>query len=69
MRYLKGTLDYGRCYTGDCDFRLYGYIDSNWTRRASYRKNTSRSYFSLGLTMTSWQSRKQSNIILSTTEA
>jgi hypothetical protein len=29
MRYLKGTLDFGLCYTRDHDFRLYGYIDSN----------------------------------------
>jgi hypothetical protein len=30
MRYLKGTLDYGLYYTGDHDFRLYGYTDSYW---------------------------------------
>jgi hypothetical protein len=29
MRYLKGTLDFGLCYTRDHDFRLYGYIDSD----------------------------------------
>jgi protein associated with RNAse G/E len=29
MRYLKATLDYGLCYIGDHDFRLYGYTDSN----------------------------------------
>jgi hypothetical protein len=29
IRYLKGMLDFGLCYTGDCDFRLYGYIDSD----------------------------------------
>ena len=41
MRYLKDTLEYGLCYSGDCDFRLYGYIDSNWVGSASDRKNTS----------------------------
>jgi hypothetical protein len=30
MRYLKGMLDYGHCYTGDHDFILYGYTDSDW---------------------------------------
>jgi hypothetical protein len=25
--YLKGTLDYGLYYTGDCDFRLFGSTD------------------------------------------
>jgi hypothetical protein len=29
MRYLKGTLDFGLCYTRDHDFRLYGYTDSD----------------------------------------
>jgi hypothetical protein len=40
MRYLKGTLDYGLCYTGDHDFRLVGYTDSNWAGGVSERKST-----------------------------
>jgi hypothetical protein len=58
MRYLKGTLDYGLCYIGNHDFRLYSYTDSDWTGSASDRKSTSGCCFSLGSTMTSWQSRK-----------
>jgi hypothetical protein len=27
MRYFKGMMDFGLCYTRDHDFRLYGYID------------------------------------------
>jgi hypothetical protein len=69
MRYLKGTLDYCLCYTGDHHFRLYGYIDSDWAGSASDRKSTSKCCFSLGSATTSWQSRKQSNIALSTAEA
>jgi hypothetical protein len=69
MRYLKGTLEYGLCYTGDHDFRLYGYTDSDWAGSVSDRKSTSGCCFSLGSAMTSWQSRKQSSISLSTTEA
>jgi len=69
MRYLKGTLDFGLYYNGDHDFRLIGYIDSDWAGSVSDRKSTSGCCFSLGSTMTSWQSRKQSNISLSTTEA
>jgi hypothetical protein len=41
MRYLKSMLDYGLCYTGDHDFRLYGYSDSDWAGSDSYRNNTS----------------------------
>ena len=69
MRYLKGTLDYGLYYTGDCDFKLYGYPDLDCVGSASDRKSTSGCCFSLESSMTSWQSRQQSNIALSTTEA
>jgi hypothetical protein len=48
MRYLKGTLDYGLCYNGDHDFRLYGYTDSDWPGSASDRKSTSVCCFNLG---------------------
>jgi hypothetical protein len=51
------------------DFKLYGYTDSNWAGSASDRKSTSGCCFSLGSAMISWQSRKQSSIALSTTEA
>jgi hypothetical protein len=69
MRCLKGTLDDGLCYTGDCDFRLYGYTDSNLAGSALDRKSTSRFCFNLGSAMNSWQRRKRSDIVLSTTKA
>ena len=40
MIYLKGMLEYGLTYTGDHDFRLYGYTDSDWAGSASDRKST-----------------------------
>ena len=54
MRYLKGTLDFGLCYTGDHDFRLVGYTDSDWDESVSDRKRTLGCCFSLGSTMISW---------------
>jgi hypothetical protein len=54
MRYLKGTLDYGLCYTRDCDFRLYGYTDSDWGGSALDRKSTSGCCFSLASSMNLW---------------
>jgi hypothetical protein len=69
MRYLKGTLDCGLSYDGDHDFTLSGYTDLDWAGSVSDRKSTSGSCFSLGSAMISWQSRKQSNITLSTAEA
>jgi len=41
MRYLKSTLGYGLCYTGDHEFRLYGYTDSDWAGSASDRSRMS----------------------------
>jgi hypothetical protein len=69
MRYLKGMFDYGLYYTGDNDFRLFDYTDSDWSVSASNRKSTSGCCFSLGSTMTSWKSRKQSSISLIMEEA
>jgi len=69
MKYLKGTLDYGLRYASDCDFKLYGYVDSDWGGSVVDRKSTSRCCFSLGSAMISWQSRKQSLVALSTAEA
>jgi hypothetical protein len=68
MRYLKGTLDFGLSYTRDHDFKLIGYTDLDWAGSVSDRKSTSGCCFSLGSTMTSWQSRKQSDIALNTAE-
>jgi hypothetical protein len=68
MRYLKGTLDYVLCYTGDFDFGLYGYIDTDWARSDLDGKKTSGCCFSLGSTMNSWKRRKQSSISLSMAE-
>jgi hypothetical protein len=69
MRYLKGTLDCGLNYDGDHDFTLSGYTDSDWAGSISDRKIILGFYFSFGSSMISWQSRKQSNIALSTAEA
>jgi hypothetical protein len=68
MRYLKGTMDYGLSYDGDHDFTLSGCNDADWAGRVADKKSTSGCCFSLGLAMISWQSRKQFNISLSTTE-
>ena len=69
MRYLKGTLEFGLCYSSDSDFRLFGFTHSDWARSTADRKSTSECCFSLGSAMISWLSRKQSNITLCTAEA
>jgi hypothetical protein len=49
MRYLKGTLDYGLCYTRDHDFRLHDYTDSDWDGSASDKKSNLRMLFQFGV--------------------
>jgi hypothetical protein len=66
LRYLKGTLDHGLWYRSDHEFGLYGYSDSDWADSIPDRKSTSGYCFSLGSSMVSWSSRKQSCVALST---
>ena len=69
LKYLKGTIDYGLGYAGDCNFGLVGYTDSDWASSVPDRKSTSRCCFSLGSAMIGWCSRKQTSVAFSTTEA
>jgi hypothetical protein len=68
MSYLKGTLYFCLSYSGDHDFRLSGYTNSDWFGSVSDRKNTLGCCLNLGSTMFSWKSRKKSSISLSTIE-
>ena len=69
MRYLKGTIYFGLYYDGIHEYRLYGYTDADWDGSISDRKSTSGGCYSLGSTMISWFSRKQSSVAISTAEA
>ena len=69
MRYLKGTIEFGLYYDGNHDYRLYGYTDADWAGSVSDRRSTSCGCYSLGSSMISWFSRKQSSVSLSTAEA
>ena len=68
MRYLNGTIDFGVYYVRDHDYILYGYTNSDWVGSATDRKSISAGCYSLGSTMISWFSEKQSSVSLSTTE-
>ena len=62
---MKGTLDYGLRYASSGDIKLHGYAALDWGGSAKYRKSTSGCCFSLGSSMISWFSRKQTSIALS----
>ena len=57
VRYLKGTVEYELKYEANQNINLEGYVDSDWVGSAIDRKSTS------------WCSRKQSCVALSTAEA
>ena len=69
QRYLKGMIDYGLRYVADCEFRLVGYTDSDWVDSVTNQESTSQCCFSLGSAVIAWRSRKQTSVVLSTTEA
>ena len=69
MRYLKGTVEYGLWLSVDCEFKLQGFTDSDWTENVKDRKSTSGCCFKLESTLISWFNRKQTSVALSTTEA
>src|SRR5712691_10456114 len=69
MRYLKGTIDFGLYYDGSHEYRLYGYTDAYWAGSISDMKIKSSRCFCLRSAMSSWFSRKQSSVSLSTVEA
>ena len=68
MRYLKGTIDFGKYYDRDHDYRLYGYTDLDQAKSVTNRKSTSGGCYCLGSAMSLWFSRKQSNVSLSMAE-
>jgi hypothetical protein len=67
LRYLHGTVGYGLRYASDGEVKLQGYVDFDWAGSAVDWKSTSGCCFSLGSSMISWFSRKQTLVALSTT--
>ena len=68
LRYLKGTQDFGLKYTKVEDFKLIGYIDSDFDGDKETRVSTLGYKMSLGSTTISRRSCKQSIPVDSTTE-
>jgi hypothetical protein len=72
QRYLKGTVNYRITYTGTAERspQLLGYCDADWAQdKDCKRKSTSGYVFVMCGGAVSWQSKKQSTIALSSTEA
>ncbi|XP_060190833.1 secreted RxLR effector protein 161-like [Lycium barbarum] len=67
FRYLKGTVDYSLCYSGN-DLHLRGYTDADWGGDRNDRKPTSGFAFLLNGGAISWKGKKQTCTTLSTME-
>lgn len=67
LRYLKGTLDYGLCYTRG-SLQLNGYCDSNLAGSPDDRKSTTGYGMYLVPCLVSWSAKKQSVVAKSSTK-
>lgn len=68
LRYLKGTIDYGLRYVSTGQ-QICGFVDADWAGCVKDRKSYTGYAFIMGNAATSWESRKQQTVALSSTEA
>jgi hypothetical protein len=69
LRYLVHTPSFGIWYLNGSTFDLIGYSDSDYARCKVDRISTSGTCQFLGRSLVSWSSKKQTYVVLSTTEA
>ncbi|KAG8488029.1 hypothetical protein CXB51_018766 [Gossypium anomalum] len=68
LRYLRGTLDFGLCFTRTSKLFLEGYFNASWASDTDNRRSTFGFCVFLGGNPISWSSRKQYVVSCSTTE-
>ena len=69
LRYVKGTTNYGLVYRRSRSPLLEGFCDADWANDTSDRKSTSGYLFKVAGNVVSWNSKKQSIVVTSSTEA
>nr|GFA31909.1 uncharacterized mitochondrial protein AtMg00810-like [Tanacetum cinerariifolium] len=69
FRYLKGKPHLGLWYPKDSTFTLVTYSDSDYAGASLDRKSTTRGCQFLGCRLISWQCKKQTVVVTSSTEA
>ena len=69
LRYIKGTLFHGFCYSAQSPLILHAFSDADWAGDLTNRKSTTGYCFLLGSFLISWQSKKQTHVARSSTEA
>ena len=68
LRYLRGTSELSLCY-GEQDMSVRGYADSDYAGSVDSRKSTGGYLFCFNGAPLTWQSKRQSVVTTSTTEA
>nr|GEX79913.1 putative ribonuclease H-like domain-containing protein [Tanacetum cinerariifolium] len=69
FRYLKGKPHLGLWYPRDSPFNLVAYYDSDYAGASLDRKSTTGGCQFLGSRLMSWQCKKQTDVVTSSTEA
>ncbi|GKF06808.1 hypothetical protein Tco_0037476 [Tanacetum coccineum] len=69
FRYIKGITHLGLWYPKGTDIETIVYVDSDYAGDYVNRKSTSGIYMFIGCCLTSWFSKKQTALSISTTEA
>jgi transposase InsO family protein len=70
LRYVKGTKDQGLTLGGNVsEIRLLGSCDADWAGDLDDRRSTTGYLFTIGTGCISWQTRKQSSVATSSTQA
>ena len=68
LQYLKDTLFHGLFYSAQSPLVLHAFSDTDWAGDPTNRRSTTGYYFLLG-SLISWQSKKQTFVVRSSTEA
>jgi hypothetical protein len=71
LRYLKGTMNLGLCYSGEEESApaIVGYSDADWAGDRDTRRSTTGFIFTLCGGPIAWRTKLQKSVALSTTEA
>ena len=69
LRYIRGTSDYGLCFSANQMNELTGFADADWAGDTDTRRSTSGYTFHIGDALISWSSRRQATVAKSSTEA
>ncbi|KAL1194230.1 Retrovirus-related Pol polyprotein from transposon RE1 [Cardamine amara subsp. amara] len=69
VRYLKGTPGQGVVFRSNCDLKIHGWTDSDWSGCPLTRRSVSGWFVTLGDSPISWKTKKQDSVSASSAEA